>query len=46
MPINIQEAHRTPNSLDQERNPPSHKLIKAPNTQNKERILKTIREKG
>jgi hypothetical protein len=42
MPINIQEAFKTPNRLDQKRNPPSH------NNQNtkctKQRILKAIKE--
>ena len=43
MPMNIQEAYRTPNSLDQKRNPSI--IIKTPNAQNKERILKALREK-
>jgi hypothetical protein len=46
MPVNIQEAYRTPNSLDQKRNSSHHIIIKTPNTQNKERILKAVREKG
>jgi hypothetical protein len=46
MPINIQEAYRTPNRLDQKRNSSSHTIIKTPNSQNKERILKAVREKG
>jgi hypothetical protein len=46
MPINTQEAYRTPNRLDQKRNPPNHIIIKTPNALNKERILKAIREKG
>jgi hypothetical protein len=46
MPMNIQEAYRTPNSLDQKRNPSCHIIIKTPNAQNKERILKAVREKG
>jgi hypothetical protein len=46
MPVNIQEAYRTPNRLDQKRNSFRHIIIKAPNAQNKERILKAIREKG
>jgi hypothetical protein len=36
MPINIQEAYRTPNSLDQKRNPSRYIIIKIPNAQNKE----------
>ena len=46
MPTNIQEAYRTPNRLDQKRNSSSHIIVKTPNTQNKERILKAVREKG
>jgi len=45
MPINIQQAYRTPNRLDQKRNCSHHIMVKTPNTQNKERILK-VREKG
>jgi hypothetical protein len=45
MPINIQEAYRTPNRLDQKRNSSCHIIVKTPNAQNKERILKAIREK-
>jgi hypothetical protein len=45
MTINIQEAYRNPNSLDQKRNSYCHIIIKAPNAQNKERILKEVREK-
>jgi hypothetical protein len=43
---NIKEAYRTPNSLDQKRNSSFHILIKTQNAQNKERILKAVREKG
>jgi hypothetical protein len=46
MPINIQEAYRTPNRLDQKRNSSRHVIVKTPNKQNKERILKAIRGKG
>jgi hypothetical protein len=45
MPMKIQEAYRTPNRLDQKINSSSHIIIKTPNAQNKERILKAIREK-
>jgi hypothetical protein len=45
MPINIQEAYRTLNSLDQKRNVSHHIIIKTPNAENKERILKAVREK-
>jgi hypothetical protein len=46
MPLCIQEVYKTPNSLDKKRNFSSHIIIKIPNAQNKERILKTVREKG
>jgi hypothetical protein len=46
MPMNIQEAYRTPNRLDQKRNSSHHIIIKTPNALNKERILKAVREKG
>jgi hypothetical protein len=46
MPMNIQEAYRTPNRLDQKRNSSHHTIIKTPNAQNKERILKVVRGKG
>jgi hypothetical protein len=42
MPINIQEACRTPNRLDQKRNSSCHITIKTLNAQNKERILKAL----
>jgi hypothetical protein len=45
MLINIQEAYRTPNRLDQKRNSSRHIIVKRPNTQNKERTLKAVREK-
>jgi hypothetical protein len=44
--MNIQEAYRTPNSLDQKRNSTCHIIIKTPSTLNKERVLKAVREKG
>jgi hypothetical protein len=46
MPMSIQEAYRTPNSLDQKRNSSHHIIIKTLNVQNKERILKVVRVKG
>ena len=46
MPMNIQEAYRTPNRLDQKRNSSCHIIIKTQNELNKERILKAVREKG
>ena len=45
MPMNIQEAYRTPNHF-QKRNSSHHIIIKTSNAQNKERILKAVREKG
>jgi hypothetical protein len=46
MLMNIQEAYRTPNRLDQKRNSSCHIIIKTPNAENKERILKVVRGKG
>jgi hypothetical protein len=46
MTMNIQEAYRTPNRLDQKRNSSHHIIIKTPNALNKERILKAVREQG
>jgi hypothetical protein len=46
MPMNIQEAYRTPNRLDQKRNSSYHIIIKTPHALNKERILKVVREIG
>jgi hypothetical protein len=45
MPMNIQEAYRTPNRLDQKRNSSQHIIIRTTNAQNKDRILKAVREK-
>jgi hypothetical protein len=45
MYMNIQEAYKTPNRLDQKRNSSHHIIIKTPNAQNKERILKAVRKK-
>jgi hypothetical protein len=45
MPMNIQEAYRTPSRLDQKRNSSHHIMIKTPNPLNKDRILNTVREK-
>ena len=44
MPINIQEAYRTPNRWDHKRNFSHHIIIKTPNAQNRERILKAVSE--
>jgi hypothetical protein len=46
MPMNIQEAYRTPNRLDQKRDSSQHIIIKTTHELNKNRILKAVREKG
>jgi hypothetical protein len=46
MPMNIQEAYRTPNRLDEKRNFSLHIIIRTTNALNKDRILKAVREKG
>jgi hypothetical protein len=46
MLMNMQEAYRTPNRLDQIRNSSKHIIIRTTNALNKERILKGAREKG
>jgi hypothetical protein len=46
MPMNIQEAYRTPNRLDQKRKPSPHIIIRTKNALNKDKILKAAREKG
>jgi hypothetical protein len=45
MPMNIQEAHRTPNRLDQKRNSSRHIIIRTTNALNKDRMLKAVMEK-
>ena len=45
MPMNMQEAYRTPRRLDQKRNSSHHIIVKTPNAQ-KEKILKAVRGKG
>jgi hypothetical protein len=44
--MNIQEAYGTSNRLDQKRNSSQYIIIKTTNAQNKDRILKAVREKG
>jgi nucleoside-triphosphatase THEP1 len=44
--IQVQEASRTPNRLDQNRSSPQHIIIKTISTENRERILKAVREKN
>ena len=46
MPMNIEEAYRIPNWLDQIRNSSHHIIITTTNAQNKEKILKVVRGKG
>jgi hypothetical protein len=46
IPMNIQEAYRTLNRLDQKRNSHQHIIIRTTNALNKDRILKAVREKG
>jgi hypothetical protein len=43
MPMNLQEAYRTPKRLDQKRNFSCHIIIKTSIAQIKERILKAVR---
>jgi hypothetical protein len=43
--IQVQEASRTPNRLDQIRTAPQHFIIKTTSTENRERIRKPVREK-
>jgi hypothetical protein len=45
LPIQLQEASRTPNRLDQNRTCPWHIIIKTASTENRERILKDVRKK-
>jgi hypothetical protein len=45
LPMQVQEASRTPNRLDQNRASPWHITIKTTSTENRERILKSVREK-
>jgi hypothetical protein len=43
MPIQMQEAARTPNRPDQNRSTPLHIIIKTTNTETQERILKAVK---
>jgi hypothetical protein len=45
MPIQVQEASRTPNRPDQNRTTPRHIIIKTTSTEYRERILKAVKEK-
>jgi hypothetical protein len=44
--MNIQEAYKTPNRLDQKRNSSQHIIIRTTNAPNEDRILKAVRKKG
>jgi hypothetical protein len=46
MPMNIQEAYRNPNRLDQKIYSSRHIISRTTNALNKDRILKAVREKG
>jgi uncharacterized coiled-coil protein SlyX len=47
MPMNIHEAYRTPNRLDQKRNPSQHIIIRTTNALNKDVIKKkAVRKQG
>ena len=46
MTITIHEAYKTPKRLDQQRKLFNHIIIKTLNVQNKERILKVVRERS
>jgi hypothetical protein len=45
MPIQIHAASRTPNKLDENRSTPQNIIVKTTITENRERILKAVREK-
>jgi hypothetical protein len=45
IPIQVQEAPRTPNKIEQNRTTPQNIIIKTTRTENRERILKAVREK-
>jgi hypothetical protein len=45
LPIQVQEASRTQNRLDQNRTSPWHIVIKTTSIKSRERVLKAVREK-
>jgi hypothetical protein len=45
VPIQVQEASRTPNKLNQNRTTPQHIITKTASTENRDKISKTVREK-
>ena len=46
MDIRVQEAQKFPNKMDTQRTTPRHIIIKTPKVKDKERKLKTTREKS
>jgi hypothetical protein len=44
MPIQVQEASRTPDKLDQNRTSPQQIIIKTTGKENRKRIVKAVRE--
>jgi hypothetical protein len=44
LPIQVQEATKTPNRLDQNKTSPWHIIFKTTTTENRERTLKAVRE--
>jgi hypothetical protein len=44
--MNIQEAYRSPNRLDQKTNSSRHIIIRTTNAVNKDRIIKAVRKNG
>jgi hypothetical protein len=46
MPIQVQKAFRTPSRLNQKRTTPQHIIIKTTSADNRETILKAVREKN
>jgi Cft2 family RNA processing exonuclease len=46
LPIRVQEASRTTNRFDKNRTYSWHIIIKTTSTENRERILKAVREKN
>jgi hypothetical protein len=46
MPMNIQEAYRTPDRLKQKRNSSQQIIVRTTDALNKDRILKEVRGKG
>jgi hypothetical protein len=43
--IQVQETSRTPNRLEQNRTSPRHMIVETTSTENRERILKAVKEK-